>query len=405
MTSAEQLRDRLVEAIEIGRFPAGKPLPKLRFLAAEEGVSDHTVRQALGALERAGMIRRHGRAYVPGQIARRNKVILCCQARPDWWWTSSRHDWFAPFDSAFMRETNLALAQVVPAFWQTDVPSHFVRGPAEITRFVAQQGENLAGILVVGQTWDYRDTAACRLWDIIEWLCRFKRPVVWLDAVDEIGPNAHTAPDRAGYSRMVASRTVREFFTRCHFEERNAIRCAVSALHSLGHRRTAIPLFPGDHADRPARVARLAAAATQLGAITVDAVEVPMPAVSVAGDVTTDPAAYQECAGALAKIVHEGRFTALIALSDERARLLYLPLLLAGLRVPDDLSLVSFDNNQRLLYPWQISSVDMGLGSLGYTAYHLLARDVSLRTSGTDHAAGCHLNHFGSLAPPSVSRR
>jgi GntR family transcriptional regulator len=60
--AAEEARRRLLEQISAGRLQAGERLGAERDLALELGVSRSTVRQALGALEQAGVVRR-----VPGR--------------------------------------------------------------------------------------------------------------------------------------------------------------------------------------------------------------------------------------------------------------------------------------------------------------------------------------------------
>src|SRR5579864_9051572 len=54
----EQIEERLAHAIESGELAAGSRLPAERDLAAELGVSRMTLRQALDALERRGLVTR-----------------------------------------------------------------------------------------------------------------------------------------------------------------------------------------------------------------------------------------------------------------------------------------------------------------------------------------------------------
>ncbi len=70
----QRLRIRLEQDIYSGRYPKGAEMPSLRDLAPRYGTSPPTLRKAMIALERAGVIELHGRAYrvprptvVPGQ--------------------------------------------------------------------------------------------------------------------------------------------------------------------------------------------------------------------------------------------------------------------------------------------------------------------------------------------------
>ena len=98
-------------------------------------------------------------------------------------------------------------------------------------------------------------------------------------------------------------------------------------------------------------------------------------------------------------LLFEQNVTAIIAMNDARARHYYLWLRTMGYRVPDDLSLLSFDAVPRQLYPWQISSVDFGFGYLSYCAYHLIMEDVPVAHRNSDLPARCRLNHMGSVGP------
>jgi len=71
----EQLRDYLVSQIESGQLGAGEALPSEHRLAESLGIARSTVRQALATLERAGVVRRiHGKGtYIHEQARQRLK--------------------------------------------------------------------------------------------------------------------------------------------------------------------------------------------------------------------------------------------------------------------------------------------------------------------------------------------
>ena len=53
----QQIRDRIVEAIAVGRQPAGSGLPSTRQLAVDLGVNFHTVNKSYDLLRREGLLR------------------------------------------------------------------------------------------------------------------------------------------------------------------------------------------------------------------------------------------------------------------------------------------------------------------------------------------------------------
>src|ERR1035441_3986143 len=53
----QQIRDRIVEAIAVGRQPAGSALPSLRQLAVDLGVNFHTVNKGYDLLRQEGLLR------------------------------------------------------------------------------------------------------------------------------------------------------------------------------------------------------------------------------------------------------------------------------------------------------------------------------------------------------------
>jgi DNA-binding transcriptional MocR family regulator len=61
----QQIRDRIVEAIAVGRQPAGSALPSLRQLAVDLGVNFHTVNKGCDLLRQEGL--RHSRSGDPSE--------------------------------------------------------------------------------------------------------------------------------------------------------------------------------------------------------------------------------------------------------------------------------------------------------------------------------------------------
>jgi len=106
----------------------------------------------------------------------------------------------------------------------------------------------------------------------------------------------------------------------------------------------------------------------------------------------------------LVSLLHDHHVTALIALSDRMAREYHYWLTSVGITIPDDLSIVSFDNSRSsVIFP--ISTVDFGFPRLGYLAAHILINDVAVKADATGSIAGiCQLRERGSLGPPRTKR-
>jgi hypothetical protein len=84
----------------------------------------------------------------------------------------------------------------------------------------------------------------------------------------------------------------------------------------------------------------------------------------------------------LLQVLGRGHPTALVVPNDQEAVHIYRWLHLAGYRVPEDVSLLSFDNSPGL-QPYPIDSVDLGFGHLGYCALHAVLGDIPIRRDQT----------------------
>jgi DNA-binding LacI/PurR family transcriptional regulator len=100
----------------------------------------------------------------------------------------------------------------------------------------------------------------------------------------------------------------------------------------------------------------------------------------------------------LIKLLGKGRPTALIAFNDEFARDRYDWCKIAGIRIPRDLSIVSFDNMPANLY---VSTVDFGFSRLGYQTAHIFIGDIPISDDRHGAIPGiCTLVDRGSIGTP-----
>jgi DNA-binding FadR family transcriptional regulator len=431
-TLTGDLYDRIRQAIEDGRYPMGSRLPKVDHFGVEHGASYNTVRRSLARLCCDGLVHRARHALVAGPaplVAHSQRaadpVILMMQGEEDWWERTLANEWLAPFSLGFMREVNLAATQVTPVFAQRPASPFLVHGQEQIASLVAE---------LLGQSWDYHYVGHTTIPAVVRDLVRFGRPVVWFDHADE--PRGRDDPfDQKVYARMLAEPRMARLFTRVHYDHDAALRLALGALHNLGHRRIGVPWFAGD--DRrlaEVRLAGLRHVAPEYPGLELievsgagnpfaehDAVATPATPGRWRRALTPQGRAFVTSRSAadrdpqlkrllrLATVIMDLAFdrgaTAIIAPNDVRARNYYLSLRTLGLRVPTDVSLLSFDASPKVLYPWQISSVDFGFGNLAYCAYHLIMEDVPVPRKRSEVGARCRLNHMGSLGPPTSPTR
>jgi LacI family transcriptional regulator len=93
--------------------------------------------------------------------------------------------------------------------------------------------------------------------------------------------------------------------------------------------------------------------------------------------------------------------TALLCLNDNWAQQCYLWCLAAGLRVPADMSIVSFDNHpDHQMLP--LATIDFGFSRLGYLAGRILCGALPSEADRTGDIPGISaLVNRGSLGPPN----
>jgi DNA-binding LacI/PurR family transcriptional regulator/DNA-binding FadR family transcriptional regulator len=111
----QRLRQRLEQDIYAGRFAKGAGLPSLRDLAPRYGTSPPTLRKALSALARAGAVETHGRGYRlprPAHAAGRAAILFTAWALPedaDLWFRRDRYVEFLASLGRACAEANLRL--------------------------------------------------------------------------------------------------------------------------------------------------------------------------------------------------------------------------------------------------------------------------------------------------------
>jgi hypothetical protein len=248
-------------------------------------------------------------------------------------------------------------------------------------------------------------------------LASFKQPVIFFDHTNKApGLNRTALVTKTGYFRM-------------HIDERAAISLALQHLASHGHKRIGIHGSEGTgwtqqrtelltaigKAMKPPIEAVIAGPAESAWGFDREkemhhftrAMAVKAGITSAIDDEAASEQSLQkyhqylrEGARSLISLLLDKRPTALICLNDRMAREYYFWLKAVGIRVPQDISLISFDNTfDSALLP--VSTVDFGFQQLGYQAAHLFIGDLPVRGDRNGNIAGaCTLVDRGSVARP-----
>jgi len=384
-----------------------------------EQVSPHTVLRALNRLEKNGIVHVRNRKRYAGprssSTARPHvrsdswPVVILLLADSGRWRGLVQHT----FNETFMGPLKSELAQhtieMFPAAWTPGAEPNLESIPTgidEISERIRTLGQRYAGTFVFCT---FPEEERLDTW--ISPLCRFGKPVVYLDSTDTGGQVS-----RAG-SRM------RSCYYRLHPDETGACRLALNELHRMGHRTVGIH----GHARNAWTLRRTRILQSVAPQVSPDmrvvlcgpeepfwdpfGVERPFQgAVSIILAEHPDLDSMDTCeirrvlfekTPSMTRLLKDHSPTALIGLSDGMTREYYYWLKAAGFEIPRDISFISFDNaTESIMLP--VSTIDFGLGRLGYLAAHLFIGDISIRADRKGFIPGpCTLVDRGSVGKPA----
>ncbi|CCK25348.1 LacI family transcriptional regulator [Streptomyces davaonensis JCM 4913] len=154
---------------------------------------------------------------------------------------------------------------------------------------------------------------------------------------------------------------------------------AVGHFASLGHRKITAVLQEGPHADQISAGFRAA-----VGALGLD-VDIDAPSVREHGD-------YEASVDHLVDAVHKRGVTAALVHSDEDAIVLVPRLQAAGVRVPDDLALIAYDDEVAGLSDVPLTAIAPPKRSVGELAAKLLLQRLAERREGRQPGPGQHVD-------------
>lgn len=418
----DNLRSRILD----GSWKSGEQAPKFAYFKSMNHVSNDVVSAAFRALAREDLAHKRGKRWIIGPDPGRKRegpsahardprvVLLLFPTHID------SHNFFIaahlqPFIANFAGELlkQGVKLEVVRQRREELEPADVVAGIDKIITLIDSLGDRYCGTIAhdIGVSQDYFQQCCAAL------LGR-RKPVIFFDSHDNAVQYTRTL--FGGHDR----------FYRFFLDEAGAVSLAVNTLVRNGHRVIGFPNVPHPQfpwvADR-IKIARAAAArcATPprllspphterfwsfeqvLAAYPVDYLHERLAAALHTDSRLTLGKQGQEsvqrmllsATPSLAMLLKEGA-TAIIAANDYTARDYYYWFQLMGIPMPRDMSLVSFDNMPEFVtHP--ISSIDFGLGRLGYLAAHLLIGDIPVKADGEGQLPGaCILVDRGSITAP-----
>lgn len=445
----EALYQRIRARIESGDYQTGQPLPKFGYLASTEKTSTRVIVRVCRRLAHDGLAYRQGRQLIigPAQNAERmgtqhrRKCILIVQSAEATWDAFTMTWWTQPFARSFMREMSLYGVEprivIYPQARGQSLPTGVCSGQDGVSRLVDQLGDRLLGILVMNMGWTDQD--AVRMKEVLSAarrLCGFGKPVVSFDHLAKAHVDFSAPEQQRAIETEIAHTDMRRCFYRVHYDFLDSITLALSILHQHGHRVVAFPSLNRtqswisfrleylrycvakartplqilDAHDWPPLFDPLAETRLEEVAAVLDRIAAPfarnmVPVIRAMegqcenfGSLAPDQKELVELTAHLGAFLLNHDLTAIIAPNDEFARMFYRWFLVAGIRIPEDISLLSFDDRVESSYPYTISSINFGFDSLGFTAFHVILGDVSVKVDAwRSVAAKSRINHYATL--------
>jgi DNA-binding LacI/PurR family transcriptional regulator/DNA-binding transcriptional regulator YhcF (GntR family) len=426
-SSSDRLYEKLRQGVLSGQFHAGKPFPKLGYFALTEKVSGLTTARAFARLGDEDLAHRVNRRWVAGPRTKKSAaarpaasapVVLIQVGELDHWTIMMQSPSYSKFTSAFLAEATNHGVQFQPVLrFRADDDYLSVPALSEGTRSLIQGLEEryLGTLMVTG----YPREERIHSW--VPMLSSFKRPVVFFDHTDK-APNLTRQELKCGPG-----------YFRMHIDERAGALLVMRHLSDAGHRRIGIHGAEagewarqriallreiGESMDPRIEVVEAGPAETEWGFETekdmhhfTRAMAVKAGITGAVDDEAARPeslAAYRrllrEQAGSLVRLLVDRKPTGLICLNDRMAREYYFWCVAVGIKVPRDLSLISFDNTfDSALIP--VSTIDFGFQRLGYQAAHIFIGDLPVRGDRAGAIPGpCVLIDRGSVGRPGDAK-
>jgi len=430
-------RDRFIDTLRSmilqGELKAGEAVPKFDYLQTSHRVQRSTISLAVRALLREGLLHKRGRRWIVGSAAasggrsRRTfgsepgTVLLLFP-----WDVDAQHffreEYLNPFVAAFAGElTKPNLGIRVARQNRLDVePPGYIAGFEQIRAFVGALGGRYRGTLAHSVGINPRGTGSAeeeRHRECLAMLAATGKPIVQF------------CSDYFDVPRSLGDFGPRVPYYRFYCDEPAAIGLAVEHLAQKGHRLAGFPtiaqppyLFVKKREDMIREAAQSQAHPLRVVGASLDE---PFwgfadPAETASEDFfqriqrvlginarlalrgkerVSIQSALRKNTPSLTSLIDAG-VTSLIAPNDHVAQLLYWWLVTAGIEIPKEMSVISFDNSLELT-GMPITTIDFGFSRLGYLAAHVFIGDIPVKKGADGSVPGiCTVVDRGSVGPP-----
>jgi DNA-binding GntR family transcriptional regulator len=394
-TLARTLANTIRKNIEDGALKLGKELPKISYYAAACHMSRDAVCEAMALVAEEQLIHKQGRSWMVGPPRIDNMERLAFSTQRDtnrpvvlilvpfyvFWNYYMRHFHARPFLHSVIDELHRCGTEYrVVVAGENDLPPFIPAGRHAITRLIEELGSRYRGMLAATNT----QQAGWQRWS--DWFASYGRPFLYF------------LDDTAGAEKAARQQLPSGVF-RCFHSESATADVLIEALGAWGHHRIGFLHMPSmDTEDwyaarRTALEEACSRSGAQMGMSLIDIHDMAWhepretlrqlsetPDEDGAGSGGHHTATQDTRLPALAALLdrrHE--ISAVVATNDRIAVQVLLGLETAKIRVPRDLSIISFDNDPAFaVYP--LTTIDMGYTRMGYFAAHLLAADIPVRT-------------------------
>ena len=231
--------------------------------------------------------------------------------------------------------------------------------------------------------------------------------MVWFDSIDNLKANTVHPIFKKSYRSLLTLPEINRNFVRLYVDEQFAVRKAVDVLWGYGHRKFgSVYVVPSYRKWVSARIEKMDEALAECSGGSGYSLKF-----LSAEQLQWGQKGHKNEDEIVARLSHlfddwqaqEG-VTAFVAPNDVLARLYYPALRVANRNIPSDVSTMSFDNNAARLYPWPVSSIDLGFQYLGFQALHQFTQDLPQGLSGMQIASQSRINHLGSIGPAPIRK-
>jgi DNA-binding LacI/PurR family transcriptional regulator/DNA-binding transcriptional regulator YhcF (GntR family) len=390
---AGMLRDKILS----GQYRSGMQLPKVAYFVESCGISTHTVIKAIKQLAAEGLLHKDGIKWIIGKPLHRidshsiessyyrdNPVVTVIAENPNKFTLACEGNFFSDFTSTFLNELAMHSAETVVCYQDPSLEEFgFVAGFDRIIEHIRSLDSRHIGTLCLFSEGKYPP-------GFYEALLRGGSPVLDFSTRPIKKPELNTI-------------TSHQRFYQCVFDEEDAVRKALTMLHTSGHRRIGmLNPYSGEDASPkwPARRIKLTQkfaadydpalqcfVADQKEELFRDSLYSDLfrpfgftnpgknmltPQVTVGRAIENSPS--------LDFLLNTCHVTALFAMNDYFARDYFFWLTLTGIRIPEDISIVSIDNASSA-EAVGLTSIDPGLDYAGHQAAHLLLGTIAPPTA------------------------